>query len=143
MIKKTVATGMGALGIAAAATVFLPATASAASYDKDMCGAGYEVIDKHELTGGTIFLTYNGEQNCVVTVRDHQGDRMPMGAGVQVFDGKANPAENQNGDFTWYAGPVRIQAKGLCVDWGGYIGENNGWKATSVKGDKAGEHCGS
>ncbi|WP_024805755.1 hypothetical protein [Nocardia sp. BMG51109] len=135
--KKTVVACMGALGIAAAGAAIFPATASAAGYG-GQCGAGYDVIDSHELKGGTIFLTYNGDQNCVVTVRDKAGDPTKMGAGVRVFDGSGNQKYENEGEFQEYAGPVFVSAKGQCVDWGGYIGSaENQWTANEPT------HCGS
>ncbi|MEU4314186.1 spore-associated protein A [Nocardia sp. NPDC024068] len=117
--KKTVAASVCAFGIAAAGAAFFPATASAASYG-GQCGAGYDVINSHDVKGGTVFLTYNGEQNCVVTVRNDPGARKQMGAGVQLSNGKKE-LNQQEGEFTEFAGPVYLPAKGKCINWGGYI----------------------
>ncbi|MBB5911622.1 hypothetical protein BJY24_000489 [Nocardia transvalensis] len=139
--KKTVAACVGALGISAAAAVFFPATASAAAYG-GQCGGGYDVIDTHDIGGGTVFLTYNGDKNCVVTVRDKAGERKAMGAGVQVFDGGANQWYENEGEFEEYAGPVFVEAKGQCIDWGGYIGgRDKQWTATD-HGKNPPVHCG-
>ncbi|WP_330230270.1 hypothetical protein OHA40_30470 [Nocardia sp. NBC_00508] len=119
--KKTIAACAGVLGITAGLTAFLPVTASAATYEEGMCGAGYKVIDSHELKNGTVFLTYNGDQKCVVTVRNHRGAAERMGAGISLEKDVYNDVA-ESGDFTWYAGPVRIAAKGQCIVWVGWIG---------------------
>ncbi|MFX0579529.1 spore-associated protein A [Nocardia nepalensis] len=126
---KIVAACAGAAGIATGAAFFVPATASAASYG-NQCGAGYNVIDTHELKGGTIFLTYNGEKNCVVTVRDQPGAPVRMAAGVELSEGKKNVAIDE-GQFTEYAGPVYVSAKGRCIDWAGIIGDDK-WEIFDV-----------
>ncbi|WP_051021529.1 hypothetical protein [Nocardia araoensis] len=132
-VKRLSAVCVGAVGIIAAVA---PTTASAATYEEGMCGAGYKVIDSHELKNGTVFLTYNGDQNCVVTVRNHRGAPQRMEAGIALSKNINNDV-TQEGDFTWYAGPVRIAAKGQCIYWAGWIGsfEDDGF--ISDKG-----HCG-
>ncbi|WP_228000688.1 hypothetical protein [Nocardia australiensis] len=131
-IKKAVVLCSGAVGIAALATVIAPATASAATYG-GQCGAGHHVIDSHALSSGTIFLTYDGSTNCVVTVRNQPGNPVHMTAGLR----KAGDGEHtafDEGNFREYAGPVKLSAKGQCIDWGGMIGNDvwNGYKT----------HCG-
>jgi len=126
---KIVASCAAAAGIATGAAFFVPGTASAATYG-NQCGAGYNVIDTHDLRGGTIFLTYNGEKNCVVTVRDQPGAAVRMAAGLELSEGKKD-VKIDEGQFTEYAGPVFVSAKGRCIDWGGIIGDDK-WQIFNV-----------
>ncbi|WNV84395.1 spore-associated protein A [Umezawaea sp. Da 62-37] len=107
-------------GLLLGTALLAPGVASAATYN-GMCGSGYSVVNSRAVVGGTVFLTYNASTgyNCVVTVRNSPGAKLPMGARVSrssdpgwVYD---------NGDYTTYAGPVYRSAPGECVDWGGGI----------------------
>lgn len=59
--RKSISACAAALGITAGIAIFLPATASAAPY-AGQCGSGFNVIDKIDLRGGTVFLTYDGKR---------------------------------------------------------------------------------
>lgn len=85
-----------------------------------VCGSGYGVIDKHDLSQGTIYLTYNRSngKNCVVTIRNNPGRRLYMCAAVSRAGERYT---SDCGDFTTYAGPVYVHAPGTCIDWGGSI----------------------
>ncbi|MEU4230471.1 protein kinase [Nonomuraea sp. NPDC026600] len=92
-----------------------------------VCGAGYKVIDSHALGSyATIYLLYGNGRNCVVTMSKlvYTG-KMPMNATLQVQ--KGGSASNP-GNFTAYAGPVRVAAVKKCVIWGGSWG-NASWKS--------------
>lgn len=118
-VKKPIAVCAAAIGITAGAAVFLPATASAATYG-GQCGEGFKVIDSHELKGGTVFLTYDGRTNCVVTVRDKPGEAISMGAGVRQSKDHSQVVVNDDRVFTHFA-YAKIEAEGKCIDWGGRI----------------------
>ncbi|WP_327110022.1 hypothetical protein OHB12_19500 [Nocardia sp. NBC_01730] len=120
--KKTVAVCASVIGITAGMAVFLPATASAATYG-GQCGKGYAVIDSRDLDGATAFLTYNGKTNCVVTVRDQPGKPVRMGAGLRR-SGVSTDVVVDDAKYTEFAGPVKVDAKGECIDWGGLIGDD-------------------
>ncbi|EYF02780.1 hypothetical protein [Chondromyces apiculatus] len=96
---------------------------SAATYN-GVCGSGYHVIASHALSGGTVFLTYNSStgKNCVVTVRNTSGARLPMTARVSKA---GQPWIVDSGQFTTYAGPVYVYAPHACIDWGGSINGSN------------------
>ncbi len=96
---------------------------SSASYN-GVCGSGYNVIDSHALTGGTVYLTYSSStgKNCVVTVRTTPGARLPMAARVSKA---GQPWISDSGQFTTYAGPVYVYAPNACIDWGGTINGSN------------------
>ncbi|MEW1913085.1 CHAP domain-containing protein [Kitasatospora sp. NPDC085895] len=94
-----------------------------------VCGPGFGVIDSHAFGGATAYLLYEASsgRNCVVTLADRPSGAVPMDATltVQGGAGAANP-----GSFTYYAGPVTLDAAGTCVDWGGsYRGTTwtSGW----------------
>ncbi|MFE3446883.1 spore-associated protein A [Nocardia sp. NPDC059180] len=127
--RKAIAVCAGAIGIAAGTAVLLPATASAATYG-GQCGAGFKVIDSHELKGGTVFLTYNGSKNCVVTVRDKPGDPIRMGAGLRLSSDHDKEVIDDD-QYKEYAGPVTVEAKGQCIDWGGLIADDK-WQTFKV-----------
>lgn len=133
-IKKTVAVCASAVGIAIGSAVFVPGTASAATYG-GQCGAGYKVIDTHDLESGTMFLTFNGEKNCAVTVRDKPGARIPMAAGVRLSgDTDSSSKVIDIGDYTEFAGPRYVSAKGKCIDWSGGI-EDDAWQQLNIHCD--------
>ncbi|MBE1532622.1 spore-associated protein A [Actinomadura algeriensis] len=123
----------GALAAVTAATVgAMAAPAQAAAYN-GVCGSGYRVIDKLELLRGTVYLTYNGGWNCVVTVADSGAhDSKPMAA----FLKRSSDSEFVRDDdyYRYYAGPVYRYAPSQCIDWGGRIGldSDSAW----------GDHCG-
>ncbi|WP_227983770.1 hypothetical protein [Nocardia spumae] len=131
-VTKSIAVCAAALGITAAAAVLLPATASAASYH-GQCGDGFTVIDKHELKGGTVFLTYNGRTNCVVTVRDKPGEPISMGAAVRQSKDHSAVVINDDRKFSEFA-YAKVEAEGKCIDWGGRI-QDDLWQTFGV-------HCG-
>jgi hypothetical protein len=137
-VKRIAAACAGAIGIVAATAALVPATASAAAYG-NQCGNGYNVIDSHPLRGGTIYLTYNGDKNCVVTIRDQQGGRINMAAGVELSKNHRDFAQDQK-PYTWYAGPVYLQAQHQCIDWGGLIGGTDNMWINNHPGDN--KHCG-
>ncbi|MFC7650032.1 protein kinase [Streptosporangium lutulentum] len=102
-----------------------PYTASA------VCGSGYAQVDSHALGGAaTIYLFYNSAagQNCVVTMSRYEfPSKISMNAVLQVQGGASS---SNPGNFTAYAGPVRLAAVKKCVIWGGSHGSlswRSGW----------------
>ncbi|MEK8172315.1 spore-associated protein A [Streptomyces sp. M19] len=99
-----------------------PAKASAAH--NGACGSGYSVVNSVAVgTKGTVYLTYSGAtgKNCVVTVRNGTGTAVPMSAWIQLAEDHETTPVVDSGEYTTYAGPVYLAAKGQCVNWGGYI----------------------
>ncbi|MEU4351789.1 spore-associated protein A [Streptomyces sp. NPDC023838] len=84
------------------------------------CGSGYEVIDEMRLeSGATVYLTYSASgYNCVVTVRQYPGSPAWTTAWLANADDSSSRREDAD-DYTSYAGPVFVYAKGSCVSWGG------------------------
>lgn len=148
-----VASAVVAMNPADASQVPVPPGPLAASPEA-VCGSGFAIVDSANVYGkqqpkstltrpvlGTTFLLWNGAtgKNCVMTIRRAKSPaRVPMTATLQVKGKKE--VHQDKGDFTMYAGPVRAPAAGICVKWGGTIGD-----AKSVDDDttKDGyEHCG-
>ncbi|MEV1048327.1 spore-associated protein A [Streptomyces sp. NPDC049916] len=149
-IRRVSAIGAAVTATACAAMVLAPAAAAAeptahptgsekkatAAQYNGACGSGYAVVNSAQIgTQGTVFLTYSSAtgKNCVVTVRTKPGKAVHMTASL----GFASPTTTvtDTGYFTTYAGPVYLDARGLCVTWRGEI-------SGEVAG-KNGTNCGS
>ncbi|MEU9883967.1 protein kinase [Sphaerisporangium sp. NPDC051011] len=95
-----------------------------------VCGAGYKVLESHAFGPGTAYLLYNATagKNCVVTLSKYvvpQKVRM-----IAILQVKGGATGNDTGNYTAYAGPVRLAAKKVCVIWGGGYGSvtwKSGW----------------
>ena len=85
---------------------------------QQLCGAGYRVIDSHPVGGARIYLLYNNRAgaNCVVTMVARSSGKIYLNASLVVRGGDH---QSRTGAFMFYAGPVRLPAKGKCVEWGG------------------------
>ncbi|GAA2863694.1 hypothetical protein GCM10010517_22790 [Streptosporangium fragile] len=94
-----------------------------------VCGSGYKVVNSHALGSvATIYLLYNSGagKNCVVTMSKYViPGRISMNAILQVQGGASG---SNPGNFTSYAGPVRLSAARKCVIWGGSHGSLS-WKS--------------
>ncbi|MFC8900336.1 serine/threonine protein kinase [Streptomyces cinereoruber] len=130
-----IAKALFTLGAAAALTLGMTTSASAASNPVSVCGSGYYVQSSHELglylkTGGPqaiVYLLYNSSTgyNCVVTVVIGEQIGNPVNAGIRVEGGSwiQDP-----GNYNSYAGPVRVKAAGKCVQ---YMGSTRWWSSSS------------
>ncbi|KNX38841.1 hypothetical protein [Luteipulveratus halotolerans] len=119
-MKKAGATLFAAGAIGAGMVGLGAESASAATYN-GVCGSGYRVVDQHAVTGGTVFLTYNGTRNCVVTVRNTAGAKVWMVAVVGLSSHSTWDGDDE-GSYSSYAGPVYSDpSAGHCIDWGGEI----------------------
>ncbi|MEV5767879.1 hypothetical protein AB0L34_25360, partial [Micromonospora sp. NPDC052213] len=93
----------------------------------EACGSGYKVIDSASLTAsgvrkGRVYLLYHAGTgtNCVVTMKESAvGTPTSASAWLEV-QGRARSTDS--GSFSYYAGPVRAKAAGVCVRWGGSTG---------------------
>ncbi|WP_431912020.1 protein kinase domain-containing protein [Nonomuraea jabiensis] len=95
-----------------------------------VCGSGYKVIDSRSIAGGnaTVYLLYNSGagKNCVITMsRMLYPEKAQMNAILQV---KGGSSASNPGNFTAYAGPIRLPGKQKCVIWGGSWGGQS-WKS--------------
>ena len=127
-----------------AALAVLAAIPSAASARKNpytaagVCGPGFKVIDRHPLYDynpangrkillASVVLTYNSRtgENCAATMKRYRvGLRRPMFGDFLYVALAARPlgpntAAGQAGEFKYFAGPVKVPARGRCVQWGG------------------------
>lgn len=117
---------------------------AAAATPESVCGSGYRIIDsvpiKTPRLWATSYLLYNNNgYNCVVTWKNtNLGVRTYTEARIQVQG--SSTIHRNGGNFTTYAGPVRVQAGGKCVQFGGIASDAPGgqrFQALSPWG-----HCG-
>ncbi|MFI6501409.1 protein kinase [Nonomuraea typhae] len=90
------------------------------------CGPGFAVQRSTPLEGGTVYQLYNNStgENCVVTMKTaNVGVKTPVRATLEVQGGES---KSDSGDFEYYAGPVKLQARGKCVQFSGSIGSSTG-----------------
>ncbi|MER7332046.1 MULTISPECIES: protein kinase [unclassified Micromonospora] len=93
----------------------------------EACGSGYKVIDSAALTvsgvrKGRVYLLYHAGTgtNCVVTMKESAvGTATSASAWLEV---QGRERSTDSGSFSYYAGPVRAKAAGICVKWGGSTG---------------------
>ena len=110
-----------------AGSVAVSSPADAASTPQAACGSGYHEIDHHTLSTAVIYLMYNGSTNCVVTWKTaYVGTRTDTYAYVEK-DGIGIDPKTDQGLFTSYAGPVKVQAPGACIKWGGSAKGSSVW----------------
>ncbi|WP_157252327.1 serine/threonine protein kinase [Nonomuraea typhae] len=90
------------------------------------CGSGFAVQRSTPLDGGTVYQLYNSGtgENCVVTMKTaNVGVKTPVRATLEVQGGES---KSDSGDFEYYAGPVKLQARGKCVQYSGSVGSATG-----------------
>jgi hypothetical protein len=101
---------------------------------EEVCGSGFGTVDSAALTGGRVYLLYNSGtgNNCVVTLKS---TNLGTPTAVSSFlEPQGGTRTTDSGSYAYYAGPVKKQAPGVCVRWGGSVG---GSTYTSPF-----EHCG-
>jgi hypothetical protein len=83
-----------------------------------LCGGGYRVVDRHGLGEARVYLLYNSQAgaNCVVTMVPKSTGKVPLGTSLVV---KGGGRATRSGAYPFYAGPIRLPARGKCVMWGG------------------------
>lgn len=113
--------------------------ANAVATPAEACGNNYHEIDHHDIPGARIHLLYNGTTNCVVTTKNNPGTKTMMLAAIASDN---HPAFiNDKGSYAYYAGPVRLDAKGVCIEWGGAA--DPGWNVWySFSENPPPNHCG-
>ncbi|MGW3105652.1 spore-associated protein A [Streptomyces sp. NPDC001100] len=144
-LSRRTTTAAALATLALAGTVAATAPASAATTTKaaaatatynGACGTGYKVIDSTPVGNvGKVFLTWNEStgKNCAVTIRNTPGAKIFMAVELNIdIDEEHNPVVD-SGQYTSYAGPVYMSARGYCAIWFGVIG--------TAKGGDSG-HCG-
>jgi hypothetical protein len=83
-----------------------------------LCGGGYRVVDRHGLGEARVYLLYNSQAgaNCVVTMVPKSTGKVALGTSLVV---KGGGRASRSGAYPFYAGPIRLPARGKCVMWGG------------------------
>jgi hypothetical protein len=131
---KNWSTWLGVVTIAASALLMSSATAAQGADPAQVCtegrsGAGpyTRVANSWSVPGGqgTLYLFYNGDTgyNCAVTVGNVSGSTY-MDVGLRQADNDAT-TDCDEGNFAQFAGPVYVQARGICVDVTGAVGDRS------------------
>jgi hypothetical protein len=118
-----------ALGGTVAATAPASAATSATATYNGACGTGYKVIDSTPVGNvGKVFLTWNEStgKNCAVTIRNTPGAKIYMGVELNIITDHETTPVSDTGQYTSYAGPVYMSARGYCTEWYGVIGTATG-----------------
>ncbi|GAA2210615.1 hypothetical protein GCM10009850_060740 [Nonomuraea monospora] len=96
-----------------------------------VCGSGFSVQRSSSFSGGTTYQLWNNStgQNCVVTLKSgaNVGKSTPVSATLEVQGGGS---QTDSGSYEYYAGPVKLPAKGKCVRYSGSAGSGStsaGW----------------
>jgi len=104
-----------------------------------VCGSGYAVIDSSTLKKsdgtvvGKVYLLYNSGNgyNCTTILKSTSiGSKTTTSAYLEKQGGSRT---TDSGSYSYYAGPVRVKAAGVCVKWGG--------TAAGVSYNSPFEHC--
>ena len=143
--RKTLAAAATLVAAAGFGTLVAPSAALAVSAS-GLCGSGYHNIDSHQLKRngtlvGTIYLSYNGSTDCVVT------EKNTLTSVRTYVDAYVNP-EGTSGNFDAdayysYAGPIKATAPGVCIFWGGSVsGGADPGDSWYVAWDSPRSHCG-
>ncbi|MEV6056532.1 spore-associated protein A [Streptomyces sp. NPDC052107] len=136
---RVVSAALAALAVPAGLLVTAPTASAAAAYN-GVCGSGYGVVNKAPIADvGMVYLTYNSKtgKNCVVTQRNTAGSPIYMVAYLNVVGRPESEAAVDEGEYRSYAGPVYKYAPGVCVEWGGVIGNWQTFNASSNCGRMA------
>lgn len=115
------------------------ANADPASNAANLCGSDYRPLDENALYGANVYLSYNGSTDCVVTTKT-QYVGQPTQTEAVIFMGTSNSGVHDIGNYSYYAGPVRLYAPHQCIRWGGaamYEGSNSSEMLVSNP-----SHCG-
>ncbi|MFC0041454.1 serine/threonine protein kinase [Actinomadura rayongensis] len=93
---------------------------------RQACGSGYGVLRTMAVSGGTAYLLYSSAtgKNCAVTMKtSNVGKKSPVSVWLQKQGGSQ---VTDSGSYAWYAGPVYVAAKNVCVRFGGN-GRTSSW----------------
>lgn len=92
---------------------------------EEVCGSGFGVVDSAALTGGRTYLLYNSGSgdNCVVTLKS---TNLGTATAVSAFlEPQGGTRTTDQGNYGYYAGPVKKHAPSVCVKWGGSVGSSS------------------
>lgn len=120
-----------------AGSIAVAGPANAVATPAEACGNNYHEIDHKDLGDGVIHLLYNGITDCVVTSKtSHTDEKTHVIAGISFADGSGS--HRDDGNYQYYAGPVRLDAPRTCIRWGGFAQTTaglEGWESEP-------SHCG-
>ncbi|MEU6114243.1 spore-associated protein A [Streptomyces sp. NPDC047117] len=106
-------------------TAAVASPASAQAVYNGVCGSGYKVVDSTPVGDvGTVFVTWNEStgKNCAVTIRNTPGNPpVWMAVSLAIDAGRDAPYVVDSGNYTTYAGPVYLDARGQCILWNAAI----------------------
>ncbi|TDD51009.1 serine/threonine protein kinase [Nonomuraea terrae] len=95
-----------------------------------VCGSGFVVQRSSSFSGGVTYQLWNNGtgQNCAVTMKTaNVGKSTSVSVTLEVQGGGS---QSDSGSFQYYAGPVKLPAKGQCVRVSGSAGSGStstGW----------------
>jgi hypothetical protein len=95
-----------------------------------VCGSGFSIQRAQPFAGGVTYQLWSDKagQNCVVTMKTtNVGQKTPVSATLEVQGGDSR---TDSGNFEYYAGPVKLPARGKCVRFSGSVGSGStsaGW----------------
>ncbi|MGN9844289.1 hypothetical protein ACTMTI_39810 [Nonomuraea sp. H19] len=135
MISSVTARLASAALLAILAALPAPASAAKSGYTPEqVCGSGFgkvtggthSVIDRNGIVRGHVHLLYNAHtgENCVVTIKSSFVGQPTQTKAVlyRQVAGTNRPDKFEDaGAYRYYAGPVKAQAKGVCVLFRGWI----------------------
>ncbi|MFE9328817.1 hypothetical protein ACIHDR_48635 [Nocardia sp. NPDC052278] len=105
---------------AVAPLITMPVAADAASTPAATCGPGFYEIDHHDLPLATIHLFYNGSENCMVTWKTaYIGTPAEVNTSIELAGQPSTKVVDGRNHYKYYAGPVKISARGKCIQWEG------------------------
>jgi hypothetical protein len=124
-IASSFARYVAALVACASLYAAAPAAAAPNPYTpKEVCGSAFDVIAKRAIRDAGVhladtYLMYHAGRNCVVTIKRAYIGRESWTEAWLWRRNYGNLAENQ-GNFEYFAGPVKRWANNRCVAFGGY-----------------------
>jgi hypothetical protein len=120
--------------VATLLVVAAPAAAAGNPYTPTgLCGAGFGIIDHHDLRGpkggllGTTYLLWDGrsQRNCAVMIK-RRAIGTPTFAEVSLAKKGGNYMADSSLDYRYYAGPLYVKAPHTCVTFGGRMSDAQG-----------------
>ncbi|MGI5160512.1 hypothetical protein [Microbispora sp. CA-102843] len=134
-MRRSASTVVVAAALAVGGLVANPAYAISAGYTPEgVCGSGFGQVASSKVKTssgqvfGKVYLLYNRStgQNCVVTIKSaYVGTPTRTSAQLMVRlpNGRAAEKIDHLKKYKYYAGPVKMNAKGKCVKYYGTVAD--------------------
>ncbi|MEU8177526.1 hypothetical protein AB0C14_32035 [Microbispora hainanensis] len=141
-MRRSASTVVVAAALAVGGLAANPAYAISAGYTPEgVCGSGFGRVSTDGSravktpTGrvfGRVYLLYNRKtgQNCVVTIKSSYAGTATRTSATLVTQVRRHRDEpvttarkSDSGKYKYYAGPIKLYAKGLCVKYSGTIAD--------------------